>query len=70
MTTKKADFRNIDTVGKLRDFLKEVPDDTELYVSSDGDGTIGKIKITYWHFENRFTNDEVEIEIDIIGGYY
>lgn len=70
MTTKEADFRNIDTVGKLRDFLKEVPDDTELYVSSDGDGTIGKIKITYWHFENLPINDEVEIEIDIIGGYY
>lgn len=70
MTKKETNFREIDTVGKLREFLKEVPDDTELYISSDGNGTIGKIKITYWHFENKFTNDEVEIEVDIIGGQY
>ncbi len=70
MTMKETNFRDINTVGKLRDFLKEVPDNTELYISSDGDGTIGKIKITYWNFENWSINSEVEIEVEIIGGYY
>lgn len=62
MLEKEMNFKNIDTVGELRNFLKGVSDETELFTCYCGDGAIKDMKISYWCFKEC---DKVEIEMEI-----
>lgn len=69
MTTRTVNLYEIDTVGKLRELLKDVPDEAELSLDNSGDtGYINGAEMELVTYDN----DQVDVYINVKAesGYY
>ena len=64
---KKLNLKNA-TVGELKAFLDEIPDDLELEVWEVGEGMVGKVELTYNQYE--FGSDDCSIDIEALNTIY
>ena len=64
---KKLNLKNV-TVGELKAFLNEIPDDLELEVWEVGDGMVGKVELTYNQYG--FSSDDCSIDIEALNTIY
>lgn len=58
---KKLNLKNT-TVGELKEFLNEIPDDLELDIWETADAMVCKVELTYNQYE--FCADDCSIDIE------
>ncbi len=61
MSEKKLNFNNA-TVGELKAFLNEIPDDLEIDIWETADAMVGKVELTYNHYD--LCSDDISIDIE------
>lgn len=61
MSEKKLNLKNA-TVGELKAFLNEIPDDIELEIWDSGEAMVGEVEITYNHYD--VCSDDCSIDIE------
>lgn len=58
---KKLNLKNA-TVGELKTFLEDIPNDLELEIWEIGDGMVGKVELTYNHYDFGANDCSIDIE--------